>query len=95
MVNSIKSFANIITVSFKISDWKETIFLSWYLFTEEKKTLKKNLQIQGRKDRTKFSFLFTQKWRASKILEWIPPHTHIITYIIHSLRAESECYCSC
>lgn len=37
MVNSIKSFANIITVSFKISDWKETIFLSWYLFTEEKK----------------------------------------------------------
>lgn len=42
MVNSIKSFANIITVSFKISDWKETIFLSWYLFTEEKKTLKKN-----------------------------------------------------
>lgn len=50
MVNSIKSSANIITVSFKISDWKETIFLSWYLFTEEKKTLKKN-PINIRKER--------------------------------------------
>lgn len=67
MVNSIKFSSNISTVSFEYQSGRKQSFLAG-IYSQKKKK-KHRLQIQGRKDRTTFNFLFTEKWRVFKIPE--------------------------